>query len=136
MALPVMTISDIEGNIAPSVNVGILVAPPISDAPISQVIYLLQGWSIISSYIDTTQLINWDDDYQTTVDIKAGTSLSSTYTPYFLSSFNDTPLQDWGTSGGIVEQNLSSLKYTRFLTSKKSLDSICCIKFNKSLSEL
>ena len=62
MALPVMTISDIEGNIAPSVNVGILVAPPISDAPISQVIYLLQGWSIISSYIDTTQLINWDDD--------------------------------------------------------------------------
>ena len=52
-------------------------------------------------------LINWDDEYQTTVDIKEGTSLSSTYTPYFLSSFNDTPLQDWGSSGGIVEQNLS-----------------------------
>tara|TARA_R110000851_G_scaffold15638_7_gene51540 strand:- start:3283 stop:5643 length:2361 start_codon:yes stop_codon:yes gene_type:complete len=52
-------------------------------------------------------LINWDDDYQTTIDIKEGTSLSSTYTPYFLSSFNNTPLKDWGTSGGIVEQNLS-----------------------------
>ena len=52
-------------------------------------------------------LINWDDDYQTTVDIKAGTSLSSTYTPYFLSSFNDTPLRFWDLSGGIVEQNLS-----------------------------
>jgi len=52
-------------------------------------------------------LINWDDDYQTTVDIKAGTSLSSTYTPYFLSSFNYTPLRFWDLSGGIVEQNLS-----------------------------
>lgn len=52
-------------------------------------------------------LINWDDVYQTTVDLKAGTSLSSTYTPYFLSSFNDTPLRFWDLSGGIVEQNLS-----------------------------
>jgi hypothetical protein len=52
-------------------------------------------------------LINWDDDYQTTIDIKEGTSLSSTYTPYFLSSFDSTPLKKWGSTGGIVEQNLS-----------------------------
>ena len=52
-------------------------------------------------------LINWDDDYQTTIDIKEGTSLSSTYTPYFLSSFDSTPLKKWDSTGGIVEQNLS-----------------------------
>ena len=52
-------------------------------------------------------LINWDDEFQTTIDLKEGSSLSSTYTPYFLSSFDSTPLKKWGSTGGIVEQNLS-----------------------------
>ena len=60
MAIPIMVLTDIEGNSAPSVNVGVLVVPPISDAPIYQTIFLNQGWSLISSYIDTTQLEDWD----------------------------------------------------------------------------
>tara|TARA_R110002073_G_scaffold3684_10_gene24368 strand:+ start:15259 stop:16800 length:1542 start_codon:yes stop_codon:yes gene_type:complete len=60
MAIPIMNVTDIEGNIAPSVNVGVLLAPAISDAPIYQTINLYSGWSLISSYIDTTQLVNWD----------------------------------------------------------------------------
>lgn len=52
-------------------------------------------------------LINWDDEFQTTIDLKEGISLSSTYTPYFLSSFDSTPLKKWDSTGGIVEQNLS-----------------------------
>ncbi len=52
-------------------------------------------------------IINWDDEFQTTISLTDSVRLSSTYTPYFLSSFNDTPLVAWDRSGGIVDQNLS-----------------------------
>ena len=52
-------------------------------------------------------LINWDDIYQTTVDLQGSLRLSATYTPSYLSSFADTPLNSWESSGGIIDQNLS-----------------------------
>tara|TARA_A100001201_G_scaffold143273_4_gene144224 strand:- start:77 stop:2383 length:2307 start_codon:yes stop_codon:yes gene_type:complete len=52
-------------------------------------------------------LINWEDEYQTTIDIQGNAPLSSTYTPAYLSSFENTPLSLWDTKDGIVEQNLT-----------------------------
>ena len=52
-------------------------------------------------------LINWEDIYQTTVDLQGSLRLSATYTPSYLSSFADTPLNSWESSGGIIDQNLS-----------------------------
>lgn len=51
-------------------------------------------------------IINWEDTYNTTVNIPFD-SLSSTYLPSYLSSYNNTPLVEWDTEDGIIEQNLA-----------------------------
>lgn len=52
-------------------------------------------------------LINWDDTYQTTVDLLGTDSLSTTYMPWYLSSYRGTPLETWDEYGGVVDQNLN-----------------------------
>ncbi len=57
------------------------------------------------TYVDN--MINWDDSYNTTIDLQNGTPLSSTYLPSYMNDFSLTPLKNWLTYGGIVDQNLS-----------------------------
>lgn len=54
-------------------------------------------------------IINWDDTYQTTVDLLGDNSLSSTYLPAYLSSYKGTPLYttNWDSASGVVAQNLN-----------------------------
>lgn len=60
MPLPEMTISDLEGDVSNTLGIPPLITPPFDTSPVNQVIQLLDGWSMVSSYIDTTQLTNWD----------------------------------------------------------------------------
>ena len=68
-------------------------------------IVFLSGCIYQAEYVGN--LINWEDIYQTTVDLQGSLRLSATYTPSYLSSFADTPLNSWESSGGIIDQNLS-----------------------------
>jgi len=80
---------------------------------------LSSNWYTLSDYYEVFRfndvvpgkyvgnLINWDDEYQTTVDLQGDLQLSATYLPSYLSDFADTPLAAWDKSGGIVDQNLS-----------------------------
>ncbi len=55
----------------------------------------------------TANLINWDDKFQTTINLRGNTPLSSTYMPSYLSSFEDTILSNWENKNGVVNQNLT-----------------------------
>ena len=61
-------------------------------------------------------IINWDDTYQTTINIQGNVPDWKTYLPSYLSSFEGTPLASWDnlsaggeitSRGSIVDQNLS-----------------------------
>ena len=51
--------------------------------------------------------INWDDRYQTTINLRGNTPLSSTYMPSYLSSYQDTILNNWENENGVIQQNLT-----------------------------
>tara|TARA_R100000935_G_C2840125_1_gene170488 strand:+ start:4276 stop:5805 length:1530 start_codon:yes stop_codon:yes gene_type:complete len=68
MPLALMSISDLEGDLNSTVNVGFIKAPTQFDGTTTQVINLSASWNIISFYIDTTLLSNWDSStYDTDV---------------------------------------------------------------------
>jgi len=61
-------------------------------------------------------IINWDDTYQTTINLQGNVPNWKTYLPSYLSSFQGTPLTSWDnlsaggeitSRGSIVDQNLS-----------------------------
>lgn len=61
-------------------------------------------------------IINWDDTYQTTINLQGNVPDWKTYLPSYLSSFQGTPLASWDnlsaggqitSRGSIVDQNLS-----------------------------
>ena len=56
-------------------------------------------------YVGNT--INWDDRYQTTINLRGNTPLSSTYMPSYLSSYQDTILNNWENENGVIQQNLT-----------------------------
>ena len=74
--------------------------------------YKLSSYYNFYNYFSTVNgtynnnIINWEDTYNTTIDIPYD-SLSSTYLPSYLSSYNNTPLVEWDTEDGIIEQNLA-----------------------------
>jgi len=56
----------------------------------------------------TNNIINWDDVYQTTIDLEGENTLSA-YLPSYMSNYNiDTsPLKNWDSYAGVIEQNLN-----------------------------
>ena len=78
-------------------------------------IYTLSSYYAFYEYIDvvpgkwTNNIINWDDEYQTTVNLLGNNALSSTYLPAYLSSYEGTPLNaiNWDSLSGVVAQNLN-----------------------------
>jgi hypothetical protein len=74
-------------------------------------IYKLSSYYTFYNYIPVVKgeyldnLINWDDDYNTTIDLQGSLPLSATYLPMYLNNYNDTVLANWSTENGIVDQN-------------------------------
>jgi hypothetical protein len=52
-------------------------------------------------------IINWEDTYGTTIDLLGTNPLSTTYMPWYLSSYRGTALETWDDYGGVVDQNLN-----------------------------
>jgi hypothetical protein len=52
-------------------------------------------------------LINWDDEYQTTLPVVEYGVKNSPYSTQYLSNYYNTSLSDWDTNNGIIEQNLT-----------------------------
>jgi len=60
MAGPILEVTDLEGDFNQFVNPGLLEAPAIPDGILTQYIYLPNGWSLFSFWIDLLQIANWD----------------------------------------------------------------------------
>ena len=78
-------------------------------------IYELSSYYTFYNFINVVpgewnnNIINWDDQYQTTVDLLGNDKLSSTYLPSYLSSYEGTPLyhSQWDSVSGVVAQNIN-----------------------------
>jgi hypothetical protein len=78
-------------------------------------IYELSSYYTFYNFINVVpgewnnNIINWDDQYQTTVDLLGNDKLSSTYLPSYLSSYEGTPLyhSHWDSVSGVVAQNIN-----------------------------
>ena len=78
-------------------------------------IYTLSAYYAFYEFINVVpgewdnNLINWGDQYQTTVNLQGYNPLSSTYLPSYLSSYKGTPLDEmnWDSLSGVVAQNIN-----------------------------
>tara|TARA_R110002012_G_scaffold44107_1_gene118768 strand:- start:2248 stop:3834 length:1587 start_codon:yes stop_codon:yes gene_type:complete len=62
MPLPILEVTDLEGDSSSVVIIDNVTAPLVNDSPTFHIINFINGWNMFSSYIDTTQLTNWDFD--------------------------------------------------------------------------